>query len=137
MKYFVLALLLLGSVSAQAQSELPGLDSLDSGWNTIATDGVCSTGTPYQFFAKSSADNGNLLIFFNGGGGCWFGEACDLDSQPNIHSPFAEMAQNDPANSQGIFNFENRANPFSDFAMVFLPYCTGDVQERNLHVRYS
>jgi len=127
MKYFVLALLLLGTISVQAQSELPGLNSLDSGWNTIATDGVCSTGTAYQFFAKPSADNSNLLIFFNGGGGCWFGEACDLNSQPNIHSPFAEMDQNNPANSRGIFNFESSANPFSDYAMVFLPYCTGDV----------
>jgi len=62
MKYFVLALLLLGTISVQAQSELPGLNSLDSGWNTIATDGVCSTGTAYQFFAKPSADNSNLLI---------------------------------------------------------------------------
>ncbi len=62
MKYLVLALLLLGTVSAQAQSELPSLDSLDSGWNTIATDGVCSTGTPYQVLPRSFAATAIPLI---------------------------------------------------------------------------
>ncbi|MCG8415438.1 MAG: pectinacetylesterase family protein [Pseudomonadales bacterium] len=112
---------------ATAQSQLPELSNLDSGWNAIETDGVCSTGTDYQFYAKPSADNSEVLVFFNGGGACWFGEACDLTAQPNVHSPYAEMDQNNPALADGIFNMENPENPFADYAMVVVPYCNGDV----------
>ena len=111
----------------QAQPQLPALDSLDAGWNSVVTSGMCSTGTPYQFYAKPGANSSDLLIFFNGGGGCWFGEACDLNSQPNIHTPFAEADQNNPQLARGIFDLAHPENPFADYAMVVLPYCTGDV----------
>lgn len=127
MKYLLFTVLLLVSLGSKAQSQLTRADSLDVGWNTIATDGVCSMGTPFQFYAKPSNQSNAVLVFFNGGGACWFGEACDLSSQPNIHSPFADMAQNNPALSRGIFDFENNENPFADYSVIFLPYCTGDV----------
>ena len=126
-KNFVLLLILGFCATAAAQSDLPELGNLDEGWNTVATDGVCSTGTPYQFYVKPAADNTDLLVYFNGGGACWFGEACDLSSQPNVHSPFAEMDQNNPALAEGIFNIENPDNPFANYTMVFVPYCNGDV----------
>ena len=113
MKYLAFALFCLLTTSLSAQSGLPSVSSLDPGWNTIPTEGVCSAGTPFQFHAKSSDSGNDLLIFFNGGGACWFGQACDLASQPNIHSPFADMDQNNPASSRGIFNFENSENPFA------------------------
>jgi hypothetical protein len=126
MKNIVFLLLLIGS-GAQAQDTLPALDSLQEGWNTVLTDGVCSSGTPFQFYVKDSPSSDNLLIFFNGGGACWFGEACDLTSEPNIHAPFADMAQNNPELMAGIFDVANPENPFAAFDMVYLPYCTGDV----------
>ncbi len=127
MRYIVIALFLLLPIALNAQRSLPTTDSLDDGWNVIETAGVCSSGTPFQFYAKTSNVSDNLLIFFNGGGACWFGQACDLSSQPNIHSPFSDMDQNNPNLSKGIFDFENTENPFADFDMVFIPYCTGDV----------
>ncbi len=127
MKYLAIALFCLLSTASSAQSNLPSISDLDSAWNTLPTDGVCSAGMPYQFHAKPSSASNNLLIFFNGGGACWFGQACDLGSQPNIHTPFADMDQNNPALSKGIFDFENSENPFADYDMVFIPYCTGDV----------
>ncbi len=125
--YLHAILLFVFSTSTYAQTSLPAVTELDAGWNTIATDGVCSTGTPYQFYARTSADSDNLLIFFNNGGACWFGQACDLASQPNVHLPFADADQNNPALGGGIFALDNPANPFADYDMVFVPYCTGDV----------
>lgn len=98
-----------------------------AGWEVVSTDGLCSTGTAFQFYTKDSPSSDNLLVFFNGGGACWFGEACDLTSQPNIHSPFADMPQNNPQLMKGIFDFENPENPVAQFDIVYVPYCTGDV----------
>lgn len=127
MKFLAIALLLMLPIIASAQTSLPSIDTLEDGWNTLETDGQCSAGTPFQFYAKSSNASNNLLIFFNGGGACWFGQACDLSSEPNIHSPFADMDANNPSLSEGIFDFENTENPFAAYDMVFIPYCTGDV----------
>ncbi|MDD9891815.1 MAG: pectin acetylesterase-family hydrolase [Gammaproteobacteria bacterium] len=126
-KLIINVLALIFSVTVIAQSNLPNLNSLDSGWNTLATDGVCSAGTPYQFYAKPSADNSEVLVFFNGGGACWFGQACDLNAQPNVHTPFADMDANNPAMARGIFDFESSENPFANYSMVVVPYCNGDV----------
>jgi hypothetical protein len=127
MKNVLYLLLLVYASGIQAQSSPPSLDSLEPDWNTITTDGVCSSGTPFQFYVKDSPSSSDLLIFFNGGGACWFGQACDLTSQPNIHSPFADMPQNNPASMGGIFELDNPLNPMAEFDMVYLPYCTGDV----------
>jgi hypothetical protein len=111
----------------QAQEIQPLGDNLETGWNAVPTEGLCSSGTPFQFYVKDTPSSDDLLIFFNGGGACWFGAACDLTSQPNIHSPFADMPQNNPELMAGIFDFNNRENPFASFDIVYLPYCTGDV----------
>ena len=131
-RLLLLALLLLPGIglwmtpaSAIAQT-LPAAASLTDGWNAIATDGVCSSGTPYQFYARNGISD-DLLIYFNGGGACWFGQACDLNSQPNVHFPFAEMEQNNPAMGHGVFALDNPENPFRDYDMVVITYCTGDV----------
>jgi len=117
--------------AASAQSDLPSVEGFEDGWNTLETNGLCTAGTPFQFYAKSSTASSDLLIFFNGGGACWFGQACDLSSEPNIHSPFADMDANNPKISKGIFDFEKTENPFADYNMVFIPYCTGDVHIGN------
>lgn len=127
MKSFAIVLLLMLPFAASAQTDMPAADALGEGWNTLATDGQCTPGTPFQFYAKTSDASNNLLIFFNGGGACWFGQACDLSSEPNIHSPFADMDANNPRLAEGIFDFENAENPFANYDMVFIPYCTGDV----------
>lgn len=127
MRYLILAILVLHFAAAVAQDNLPTLSSLDQGWNTVETSGVCSTGTPYQFYVRPSAENRDLLIFFNGGGACWFGQACDLNSEPNVHSPFAQMDANNPAMGDGIFNYDNSENPLANYTAVFVPYCNGDV----------
>ena len=126
-KAVLLAIGLLFSSVISAQTSLPSLAELNDGWNTIPTGGMCSAGTPFQFYSKTSANSDNLLIYFNGGGACWFGEACDLNSQPNVHSPFADMDANNPSLGDGIFAGDRAENPFQNYDMVFIPYCTGDV----------
>ena len=132
----VLSSLLIFSQAA-AQPELPTLDELNEGWNSIPTGGLCSSGTPFQFYVKDSADSDNLLLYFNGGGACWFGQACDLNAQPNVHSPFADMPDNTPGNFEGLFDQRRSDNPVRDYDMVMVPYCTGDVHVGGGERQYS
>ncbi|MEX0617914.1 MAG: pectin acetylesterase-family hydrolase [Pseudohongiellaceae bacterium] len=126
-RHFILAAFFLCAHGVSAQTSLPSVADLDPGWNRIATDGVCTSGPPYFFYARSSKESDNLLIYFNGGGACWFGEACDLSSEPGIHYPFAAMDENNPGFASGIFELDNENNPLRDYDMVSIPYCTGDV----------
>jgi len=124
--FFSVSLFLLAGITS-AQTLMPSLSELGDGWNVIKTDGICSAGTPHQFYVKRSTGSNKLLIYFNGGGACWFGQQCNLKSEPNTHYPFADMKENDPRLAAGIFALDNAENPFADYNMVFLPYCTGDV----------
>lgn len=127
MKLYLSFLLIFLATSIKAQTALPDLEGFNTDWTTVNTNGICSAGTPYQFHVKPSLSGNNLLIFFNGGGACWFGEACDPDSEPNIHTVFADANSNNPRSASGVFDLSNPENPFKDYKMVYLPYCTGDV----------
>ena len=130
MMYLIKLAVLVGTFYAwtvDAQTDFPSISELEPDWNVIPTGGVCSTGTPYQFYVKPSMQSTEVLIYFNGGGACWFGEACDPNSQPNVHTPYADMDINNPTNMRGIFEFENPENPFADHSYVVIPYCNGDV----------
>jgi hypothetical protein len=94
-------------------------------WTAIAPGGdtICSDGTPYQFFVRK-ADPARLLVYFQGGGACWFAENCATHLQPsykiNVH-------EDTPPRASGIFDFTHSDNPFRDYSVVMAPYCTGDV----------
>ena len=107
-----LVLALAGGPSAQ---ELPAWESIEGGPDTN-----CAFGTPYRFFYRPGADASRLLIYFQGGGACWDWVSCSGMFDPSVER--TELAE-----YRGIFDGANPANPFQDFATLFVPYCTGDV----------
>lgn len=127
------------SAHAQDGGDLPSLDELEVGvWTTLSPGGdtMCALGTPYSFHVRP-AESDKLLVFFNGGGACWFGAICDPMLQPT-YVPLAELEHNNPAaNPAGIFDFDNPENPFADYNMVFVSYCTGDVHLGDATVTYE
>lgn len=96
-------------------------------WVTIEPGGetLCATGTPFRFHVRSG-DPERVMFFLNGGGACWSGDLCDLQTAPTPYTPFAEMDSNNPALLEGVFDEANPANPFAGWTQVFVPYCTGD-----------
>ncbi|MBZ0275305.1 MAG: pectinacetylesterase family protein [Anaerolineae bacterium] len=125
--------------AAQESAPLPGLGDLVEGWNTISPGGdtLCSNGTPYLFYVRPAAESNNLLIYFNGGGACWLGQNCDLNAQPT-YLPTADLVVSNPGIAgAGIFDLENAENPFLNYNMVFLPYCTADVLLGNRVTTYD
>lgn len=124
--FFVLLFLPLGVGSvAQAQE-----------WQPITPGGidqVCAHGTPYTFFVRAGDPN-KLLIFFQGGGGCWNDETC----APNT-GLFDEVVEGNEAGAftQGIFDIGNGENPLADYTAIFIAYCTGDYHLGTQAVEYA
>ncbi len=135
---FALLISALGTHTIKAQDGgLPTLDQLNAGWNTMLPGGdtLCAHGTEYSFHVRK-AESSHLLIFFNGGGACWFGRICNEGS--STYNPTADNDSNDPAALPGgIFDLENAENPFADYNMVFVSYCTGDVHIGNREATYE
>ncbi len=136
MRQKILFLLLCGiigifAIPALAQEDtmpdMPAFADLPAGeWTQIETGGdtICMYDTPYSFFVRPASEpTDKLMIYFEGGGACWDGFTCGAIGQ--FASQY-EVGEEPPA-SFGIFDFENEANPVTDYNTVFVPYCTGDI----------
>lgn len=105
------------------------VQTLNAGWSKIepAGDTVCAHGTPYAYWVRPGT-NDNLMLFFEGGGGCWSADTCrDTGQKFNGFYDSAVTSVDDPSRRNGVLDFDHPDNPFSDYTVVFIPVCTGDV----------
>jgi hypothetical protein len=83
---------------------------------------ICSEGTPWVFFVKRGTVN-KTLMYYQGGGACWDYFTCSLPTEKTETGP-----DDNPSHyTTGFANLSNPDNPFKDWNVVFVPYCTGDV----------
>lgn len=84
---------------------------------------VCVDGDPYMFFAKRGNSN-NVLMYYQGGGACWSTSSCiTLGTCDRISN-----ASDNPDNTTtGFADYNNPSNPFYDWNVVFVSYCSCDV----------
>ena len=129
----LLLVLITSARPATAQSattHLPTFAELKDGWNTLAPGGEtsCAVDPDYRFFVRRAAPD-RLLVFFQGGGACTDARTCDPDAGPTIDGgpAFKPTANVAPPPQSGIFDLAHRDNPFAEYSMVFVPYCTGDL----------
>lgn len=130
---FVLSVFALTACTLEIQPEV------DSSWELHLPGGetICSGGTPYAFQTRQT-ESDNLLIFFQPGGACLAGLPCDPQNG-EMFDPSVAIADdpstqtgtfwdyNDaPAELDGIFALDEERNPFADYNMVFVSYCTAD-----------
>jgi hypothetical protein len=141
----VLSLLaFLGLGCAKPEPEPEPLAGLGPGWNPIEPGGetICSDGSPYRFFTRVG-DPAKLMVYFQGGGACWTGATCDPDGRPTykrvVEAELRSAAGTEPEEGamHGIFAFGHPENPFADYSVVFVPYCTGDVHIGNAVAAYT
>ncbi len=93
---------------------------------------TCSAGTPWVFFVKRGTVN-KTLMYYQGGGACWDYISCRLPTHKTTTGP-----NDNPANAtSGFANLSNPDNPFRDWNVVFVPYCTGDVHWGDAVVDYT
>jgi dienelactone hydrolase len=104
-------------------------------WTKVSPGGKtrCARGGPYSFWLRRG-DPKKLLIFFQGGGGCFDQRTCAVGSRW-----FDDRvdANDDPAYNGGVLELEDERNPFRGWSAVYLPSCTGDVHTGTRTVRYG
>lgn len=87
----------------------------------------------YHFFVKRGSVN-KLVVYYQGGGACWENLTCGLPVCKNGADPVSD----DPDNaSAGFANLADPDNPFKDWNIVFVTYCTCDVHFGDADQVYS
>jgi hypothetical protein len=76
---------------------------------------ICIAGTPYSVFTRAGNPS-RLLVFNQGGGACW---------QDFYFCNILSEEQEPPLVRAGIWDFDNKDNPFASYSMVYMPYCDG------------
>lgn len=96
-------------------------------WQKVATasDCMCSDASEFHFWIHRGTSS-RVLFYLEGGGAC-FTEATCGPTNPSYTRNLADEDPDRPAKPTGILDFENKANPFRDDSVVFVPYCTGDL----------
>jgi len=125
--------------SSNLSSNYPTLENLHEGWSNIAVDkpSSCARGTPYSFFVRKT-NSDKLLIYFEGGGSCYNAQTCQVGSNFFDDSiDLSQHADNPALKTTGVFALSDERNPFHDYNMVFVTYCTGDAFLGNKSVSYD
>lgn len=137
-KIFAALLFMLLAIPASAQEGSPVFGDLLAGeWEQIPVEGAqCLYGDDYSFFVRPADEpTDKLMIYFQGGGACWDALTCSSIGQFASQYDVAPMEA--AAYTQGYFDFDNEDNPVSDYNVVFLPYCTGDLYTGDAVVEYE
>lgn len=83
----------------------------------------CSKDTPYSFHYRAGTEN-KLLMYYQGGGACWDIPSCFV---LNTFKQTAGAGDNPDLVGTGFASPTNPSNPFAEWHVVFVSYCTGDV----------
>lgn len=138
----LLSLFLVSTSFAGGRWSKPDLPDIPDGWTEIdpaeeypgfeynGLTPACSNcptcdSDKFTFFVKRGSVN-KLVIYFQGGGGCWDPVNCLIaptytQQQDETIEMFADTE------GMGIFDTDNPANPFRKWYFVYIPYCTGDI----------
>jgi len=130
-------------------------DTADTPWERIAvpsrqytvevndvereiSPGCALPGDDYSFYFKKGKKD-KLVIYFNGGGACWDFNTCvaSLQTPAPTYVPSDDLPHNMPENQQGIFDLNNKDNPYRKWSILYLPNCTGDVYIGSKDARYQ
>ena len=135
----LLALFLFACQSDQTASDppenSPTTENVSGAWTKIEPGGEtrCAHDTPYAFWVRPGSSN-EILIYFQGGGGCYNAETCGTSGS---YKEEVKDTDNPEFTIGGVFDLDNPENPFKDDTMVFVPYCTGDVHSGNRVATYT
>jgi hypothetical protein len=111
-------------------------------WNKVdlGDSCQCSDGSDYWIYTKKG-NSDNLIIHFQGGGACWDDASCTSPLIFNPKTGFYFPKINEwffkAFFSHGMLENDLDINPFKDWNIVFIPYCTGDLHIGNTENIYT
>ncbi len=116
-----------------AGPETTALDVTQLSWRAVdaPADCMCSDGSDFTYYVRE-ANPEKVLFFFEGGGACFDVGTCAPET-----ASFKRTDESPDGRTSGIFDMANPANPFQDFSIVYVPYCTGDVHLGNTTKDYG
>ena len=95
-------------------------------WYWVDVDGmVCRDGSATGIGVRMQRSSRDLIIFLQGGGACWDAVTCEGNPASFSQGDFADWAGG--SGYSGFFNSQSSDNPFDNWNVVYIPYCTGDV----------
>jgi hypothetical protein len=121
--------------AAVPDRSLPGI------WQKVEIPGaVCGNGSPYKFFVNYSSKSNNVMVNLEPGGACWDYGSCAGDGGLRGAANPNGIADNHMTQLKWEFlplNRRDPTNPISDWNMIFVPYCTGDLHTGDREVTYE
>jgi hypothetical protein len=97
----------------------------------------CDDGSPTGIGVNLNGSK-DLLVFLNGGGACWDYATCVLFNT-STHGPFGspQFAALVGGGVSGSVLDRAAPNPFANYNLVFVPYCTGDIHAGDNVITYT
>jgi len=97
----------------------------------------CQDSSPYSFFARRGTEN-KLLMYYEGGGACWETLTCGLPAckQDVNLGEYTGLITPGGGSGSGFADLSQPGNPFKDWNIVYVPYCTCDVHWGDSAVDY-
>jgi hypothetical protein len=97
------------------------------GWTSYGVeDPACACADASQYWFHTLArDPQRVLLYFQGGGACFNEQMCSFTDGTYKTSTGPDDHPQD--GDEGIWDDDNPANPFRDWSVVYVPYCSGDV----------
>ena len=88
----------------------------------------CMQGSQYRYFAKRGSVN-KVLMYYQGGGACWDNLTCGGTELTGAICDTSSTEEDDNPNgrSTGFADLSNPDNPFRDWHLVMVSYCTCDI----------
>jgi hypothetical protein len=94
-------------------------------------DAICRDGSTTGIGVRLRPGSKKLAIYLEGGGACFHPDSCNINALFANFSASAFQSWTTGAGASGIFDATRSDNPFQDWNMVYVPYCTGDVHAGN------
>ena len=134
----------LADAPVDARPPLPDADPVRAPvdqWTWVDVPGsACANGRPTGFGINPHANARDVLIFLQGGGACWDGLSCwgPVSTSFYVSTGYGRLEfVTDVARTAMLFMRREAQNPFRDFNLVYVPYCTGDVHAGNRVATYD
>ena len=99
--------------------------------NTDTETTGCLTGSDYRFEVTPGRRD-KLMVYFQGGGGCWDVLTSSFDK--------TRLCTEDAYNrggAEGVLNHAAKENPYKDWTIVHVLYCSGDTHVGNAIMPYN